>query len=126
MRAVFPIMTAAILSSCSYPTEAPGVAFARETTGMIAGRPQSCVPTNSSQNLRVLDAQTVAYGWGRAVNINHLSGPCPGLDSQSTLIIEPFLGGQYCRGDRFRVREMGSSIPGPVCILNDWVPYRRP
>lgn len=126
MRPLFPITVAAVLSSCSYPTTPPGVALARETAGLVAGPAQSCIPTNSSQNLRGLDVQTLAYGWGRTVYINHLSGPCPGLDSQSTLIIEPFLGGQYCRGDRIRVREMGTSIPGPVCILNDWVPFRRP
>ena len=126
MRALVPIFAAAILSGCANPPTPPGAALARETAGMAAGPAQSCIPTNSSQNLHALDAQTLAYGWRRTVYINHLDGPCPGVDPQSTLIVVPSLGGQYCRGDRIRGREFGGGIPGPVCILSDWVPYHRP
>ena len=115
-----------MLSSCSYPPAPPGVALARETAGLVAGPPQSCVSTMPAEGLRIVDAQTLAYGWGRSVAINHMSGPCPGLEPTSTLIVEPGLGGQYCRGDRVRVLETGSMIPGATCILGDWLPYRRP
>ena len=127
MRALVPITAATLLLSCSAPPPSPpGMALARETTGRIAGPAKNCIPTNSSMNLHALDAETLAYGWGPTIYINHLAGPCPGVDPQSTLIVVPNLGGEYCRGDRIRGREFGGSIPGPVCILNDWVPYRRP
>jgi hypothetical protein len=126
MRALVPIIAAAILSSCSYPPTPPGVALARETAGLVAGPPQSCISSMPDQGLRIVDEQTLAYGWGRSVAVNHMSGPCPGLHPASTLIVEPGLAGQYCRGDRVRVLETGSMIPGAVCILGDWTPYRRP
>ena len=43
----------------------------------------------------------------------------------SVLVTEP-TGSQYCRGDIVRTFDRSSRIPGPACILGDFVPYRRP
>jgi hypothetical protein len=125
MRALILISVAAALASCTRPLP-PGTSLAQETAGRVAGPAQSCVSTFGQENLRVLDAQTVAYGWGNLVYINHLAGPCPALSPQNTVIVEGMTGSQYCRGDRVRGLEPGSIIPGPSCNLGDWVPYRRP
>jgi hypothetical protein len=42
----------------------------------------------------------------------------------ATLIVESH-GSQYCRGDRIRAVEPPSAVPGPACVLRDFVPYRR-
>jgi hypothetical protein len=123
MRKLILIAAIATLAGCSRPV-APVVGVAQETTGRLAGAPQSCISSEPSQNLRVLDPQTLAYGWGRTVYINRLSAACPGLEPTSTLVVER-QGPQYCRGDRVRGREAGAVIAGPVCVLNDWVPYRN-
>lgn len=124
MRALMLIAATALVGSCAQPAMLPGVALARETGGRIAGAPQTCVASEQNQNLRVIDKQTLAYGWGSTVFVNHLPGPCPGLDQTSTLIIsaQP---GQYCRGDHVQARELGAIIAGPACNLGDWIPYRR-
>jgi hypothetical protein len=62
---------------------------------------------------------------GDTVWVNRLEGHCPGLRPLNTLVVEPSLGGQYCRNDRVRAIEPGSSIPGPICPLGDFTPYRR-
>jgi hypothetical protein len=40
------------------------------------------------------------------------------------LVTEP-VGSYHCRGDIVRSIDRYSRIPGPSCILGDWVPYRR-
>ena len=126
MRALMLIAAAATIASCTRPATPPGSDFARETAGRIAGPAQSCVSTSPAQNLRVLDPQTLAYGWGRTVYVNHLRSPCPAVAQLNTLIVEPGLAGSYCSGDRVRGLEPGAIIAGPTCLLGDWVPYRMP
>lgn len=119
------VAAAGLAGSCAQPIAAPGARLGEETAGRAPGPAQSCILANPTQNLRVLDSENLAYGWGRTIYVNHLAGACPGIEPMSTLIIEAH-GAQYCRGDRVRGLEMGAIIPGPTCILNDWVPYRRP
>lgn len=110
---------------CSRPVVQPGSDLAQTLAGRLAGKPQSCVPIQSTSNLSVIDAATLGYGSGRAIYINRIGGPCPGVRELSTIIIDVH-GSEYCRGDHFRAVEMAGSIPGPICVLGDWVPYRRP
>lgn len=124
MRELVLILAAASLISCSRPVSPPGSDLAQMTAGRVAGAPRTCIETSGTSSLRAIDGQNLAYGSGRTVYINHLAGPCPGMQPLSTLIIEA-QGNQYCRGDRVRGRELGSIIAGPTCILGDWVPYRR-
>lgn len=126
MRTFMVIAAAASIASCSRPVSPPGSSLAEVTQGRIAGPPQSCISTNPSENLRVIDPQTIAYGVGRTVYINRLAGPCPGMDEMNTIIVEAATGGQYCQGDRIRGREPQSIIAGPSCNLNEWIAYRQP
>ena len=126
MRFFVTIVVAIALGSCAPNASPPGYALAQETAGRIAGPAQDCITTNNSQNLRALDKATLAYGWGPTIYINHLGADCPGLEPLSTIAIQPLTPGEYCRGDPLRGREAGASIGGPVCVLKDWVPYRKP
>ena len=126
MRALMLIAAATLVASCTGPAVPPGSNFAAETAGRIAGPTQSCITTNVSENLHALDAQTLAYGTGRTMYVNRLPSACPAVNQFNTIIVEPTLGGQYCRGDRIRGLEAGANIPGPTCILGDWTPYRMP
>ena len=115
------------LASCSPVAPAPGVGdpFARELAGHTPGPAQTCISAIPSQNLRVIDPQTIAYDRGSTLWVNRLEQPCPVLSPHNTLIIDAS-GGQYCRGDRIQGAEPGASIAGPVCTLRDWTPYGRP
>ncbi|MDP8995294.1 MAG: hypothetical protein M3N07_10020 [Pseudomonadota bacterium] len=95
----------------------------RELAGRVAGAPQDCVPQVQAQSLRVVDSRTVVYRGLDAIWVNRLRAACPGLRPTSTLIVEPF-GDRYCRGDRIRGIEPGGSIPGPICVLGAFTPYR--
>ena len=118
---------ALLLAGCA-PLAQPdpsGQALARELAGRTAGEPESCLPAAMHRGLRVIDRRTLAYDAGRTLWINRLPADCPGIEPPSTLIVEVHAG-RYCRGDLVRGLEGGSSIPGPTCILGEFVPYRRP
>jgi hypothetical protein len=126
MRALMIIAAAALAASCSRPAMPPGSGFAEATAGRVAGAPRTCISSNPAENLHVIDAQTVAYGYGKTVYINRLPGPCPALSEFNTIIVDAADGTQYCRGNRIRGREPGAIIAGPSCNLGDWVPYTQP
>lgn len=96
----------------------------RELAGRTAGPPESCIPAESNQNARIVDARTLVYDRGRTIWVNRLDSDCPGMRPMDTLVVEVH-GSQYCRGDHFRTLSTGSTIPGPVCILGDFTPYRK-
>jgi len=114
------------LAGCAPQAVQPGRSdtLAAELAGRTQGATTSCVSTFGSQNVRVVNASTVAYGQGSTIYINHLTSACPALDPYNTLIIET-QGGQYCRGDHIRGLEPGAIIPGPTCFLGDWTAYKR-
>jgi hypothetical protein len=126
MRALILISLAAIpLASCTQPAVPnDNAALAQELAGRTAGTPKSCISTSQAQNLRVIDAQTLAYNDGPTIWVTHLGAPCPGMQTLSTVIVEPQLGGQYCKGDHVRGLEQGAIIPGATCFIGDWTPYR--
>ena len=131
MRSMILISAAAMTAaSCTAPP--PGTPndtanFTRELAGRVAaGPPQTCIPTMQSTNLRVIDRQTLAYEQGATLWVNRLAAPCPAIEPLNTVIVEPKLGTQYCSGDHIRGLEPGAIIPGPVCFLGRWVPYRKP
>ena len=98
-------------------------ALSRELEGRVAGEPQPCLSGASSATLTIIDSRTLAYREGRTLWVSRLRAECPGLQPLDTLIVEVH-GGRYCRNDQFRAVETGASIPGPICLLGDFVPYR--
>jgi hypothetical protein len=121
---VFLILLSGCAATGAGPEAREQEAFAGELGTRVAGAPEACVPQMQSQSLRIVDRRTVAYESGGTIWVNRLDSDCPGLRPFNTLIIEAH-GSQYCRGDRVRALEPGSSIAGPICILRDFVPYRR-
>lgn len=120
---------AVILGSCAAP---PGPPYGpapqgpiRELAGRSAGKPEGCVPIQQSESLRVAenDRHLLLYGSGRTIWVNHLGPEC-GFNQDDVLVTHPF-GSSYCRGDLVRSIDRDSRIPGPACVLNDFVPYTR-
>ncbi|HEX8400156.1 MAG TPA: hypothetical protein VF628_00470 [Allosphingosinicella sp.] len=99
--------------------------LARDLASRVAGEPRTCVPADAGQNLVVVDRTTLTLERGGAIWVNRLASECPGLRPFDTLIIE-VRGNEYCRGDRFRSVVPGQSIPGAVCVLGAFTPYRKP
>jgi hypothetical protein len=90
----------------------------------VAGEPTNCISAMINSGPQIVDADTLLYRQGGKVWRNDLAGGCPGLDPNDTLIVE-IHGSQLCRMDTIRVREPGSSIPGPSCRLGKFTPYTK-
>ncbi len=95
-----------------------------ELAGRTAGPAERCVPARGGQSLQIVDQRTLVYRSGPTVFVNTLDAACPGLRPDNILVAEVH-GSQYCRGDRVRGLERQGGIPGPSCVLRDFVPYRR-
>lgn len=124
MRKVIAIAALGVLS-CTRPAQPSQHGqdfFARELAGHVAQAPKTCINSYQSENLRVIDSSTIAYGSGRTIYVNKLPGSCPAMQELNTLQVMA-QGSQYCRGDRIRGIEPGAIIPGPWCVLGDWTPY---
>ena len=119
------LILAAFLSGCALPPAAPQQGAAAELAGRSPGAPQRCVSIVQSDSLRIAegDRHTLLYGNGKTVWANHLGSQC-GFGSNDVLVTEP-IGPNYCRGDLVRSFDRLSRIPGPACVLGDFVPYTR-
>jgi hypothetical protein len=124
MRARLAILVA-LIGGCVAPPPDAGPRQASELVGSVAGTPQRCVLIEQNSGLRVSDGDrhTLVTGSGRTVWGNHL-GPSCEFGANDILIFEP-IGSQYCRGDLVRSIDRFSKIPGPACVLGDFVPYVR-
>jgi hypothetical protein len=120
------VLLAMILGSCAVPPP-PGVpGRATELTGRVAGAAKDCLPIRSTDSLRVSDGDrtTLVYGSGKTIWANHL-GPACSFGFNDIPVFEPTTG-SYCRGDIVRSLDRDSHIPGPSCVLGEFISYTRP
>ena len=95
----------------------------RELATRVAGAPVACIPRLQATALNPVDSRTIVYDAGRTLYVSRLAADCPSLGPDSRLIVETF-GSSYCANDHIRAIEPGSTIPGPVCRLGEFTPYR--
>jgi hypothetical protein len=96
-----------------------------ELAGRTAGPAQACIPIVRTEPLRLAEGDThmLLYGRGTTIWANSL-GPGCGFSYSDTLITESH-DGRYCRGDLVRSTDGISRVPGPTCVLGEFVPYKR-
>jgi hypothetical protein len=98
----------------------------KELAGKIAGEPVNCISTFSSDNMiRISDDILLYRVSGNLVYKNNLRSSCPGLARDSDIVVSEQFGSQKCRGDLLKLVDRTSGIPGPVCSLGEFVPYRK-
>lgn len=89
----------------------------------VAGEPRRCVPAIQAVALDPVDRRTIVYDTPGTLYVSRLASECPSLRSTSSIVVETG-GDQYCAGDRIRAFEPGDRLPGPVCRLGEFTPYR--
>ncbi len=107
-------------------TEKQSNLLQKQISGKVAGEPVSCISNFQSDDIiRVSDDMLLYKISGRLVYQNRLKSPCPGLASDRDIMVTERFGNQQCRGDIIKLEDRIGGIPGPFCILGDFVPYRK-
>lgn len=99
-------------------------ALERDLAERTAGEPRRCVPAIQAVALNAIDRRTIVYDTPGTLYVSRLRADCPGLRPDSAIVVETH-GDQYCAMDRIRALEPGTTIPGPICLLGEFTPYRR-
>ena len=107
-------------------TEKQSELLTKELAGKVAGTPINCISGfNSTNVVRVSDDILLYRVSGNLVYKNTLRSSCPGLARDSDIMVTEQFGGQKCRGDLIKLVDRTSGIPGPVCSLGQFTPYRK-
>ncbi len=92
--------------------------------GKVPGKAESCLPLQRSNDMTVIDDNTILYRDGRTTYVNKPLGGCNNLGNGSYALVTQSTGSQLCRGDIAQVRDMTSGVTVGSCALGDFVPYR--
>lgn len=126
-RILPPVALALAIGSCApSPPAAQVQGPASELAGLVAGPPKRCVSITPLESLRVSDSDPhlLIYGNGRTIYANPL-GPHCSFRHDDVLVMQP-TSSEYCEGDIARSIDRYSKIPGPACVLGNFIPYSRP
>lgn len=92
--------------------------------GKVAGKAESCLPTYRSNDMTIIDDDTILFRDGRTVYVNNPPGGCMNLDRSGSALVTRNFGPQLCRGDIATVMDNTSGITVGSCSLGDFIPYR--
>ena len=123
----------AALTSCtaSALSDTPSPRAQRDLAEALAGRTQGptqrCIPNYRSNNMTVIDDNTILFQDGRTVYLQKPRGGCPGLANGSrTLVTRQFGTSDLCDGDINRLVDLTAGIQGGACVFGPFVPYTKP
>ncbi len=103
--------------------------LAQRLAGTVAGEPVNCLPRYRSNDMEVIDGDTILFHDGRTTYRQDTSGSCYPQGSQSgyALVTRNVGGsGRLCDGDIARAVDRASGLFAGSCSFNRFIPYRRP
>jgi hypothetical protein len=92
--------------------------------GKVPGRAEKCLPTYRSNDMTIIDDNTILFRDGRTVYVNHPLGGCNNLQQSGRALVTRNFGPQLCRGDLATVVDNTSGMSVGACALGDFVPYK--
>lgn len=98
--------------------------YDRMLAGKTRGRAEKCLPLQRSNDMVVIDDDTILYRDGRTTYVNKPLGGCNLLGRGSYALVTRSQGSQLCQGDIGTVTDMTSGTTVGSCALGDFVPYR--
>ena len=129
---IFMLATATIgLCACataSEPTQRSASAqrqYDNLLAGKVPGKAEKCLPTYRSNDMTIIDDNTILFRDGRTVYVNQPLGGCQSLSRSGSALVTRNIGPQLCRGDLATVVDNSSGMSLGACSLGDFVPYRK-
>lgn len=89
----------------------------------VAGEPVSCIVTNRSNKLQVIEEVALVYDAGDVVYVARPTDP-EVLGRDDVVVINRF-GGQLCNTDIIRTVDRTGGFHTGVLFLEKWIPYRK-
>ena len=133
MRYQALLLFAAAVGSCAPVQPAPRTPQAEtQLQHLLSGRVQgpaiSCLPDYRSNDMVVIDDNTVLFRDGRTVYRNDFQGgSCPHLGNGNFALLTKRIGGSgLCRGDIAEVKDLVNHFTVGSCVMGDFVPYTKP
>lgn len=83
----------------------------------------NCISDRQRDRMRVIDDTAFVFRDGDTIYVNRPAN-ARFLDDWDLPVFKIF-GSSLCRLDRVEMRDRTSLMPGPVFLLDDFVPYRR-
>lgn len=132
MRILSILLLGGLVGSCAAgpppPSTSPKqqLAVQRLLQGKVAGRPMDCIQTFNANDMRWLDASTVAFKRGsNLVYVNHFNGGCDNYGERYALVTRQVTG-QMCRGDIAQLIDPVAHFAAGSCVFGEFIPYRTP
>ena len=124
--------TAAIgLAACATAMDQPDqrsanaqATYDKALAGKTAGRAEKCLSLQRSNDMTVIDDDTILYRDGRTTYVNKTLGTCNLLSRGSYALVTRSSGSQLCRGDIGTVTDVSTGVTVGSCALGDFVPYK--
>ena len=135
MRSIPVLIAGSILASCTMAPPPPphmmahsGAELQRLLAGKVAQAPITCLGSYRSQNMQVINEDTIAFLEGnRRVTLAHTTG-CSNLRPNGTYALVTSQYGSFglCRGDMAKVTDLSSGIVVGSCAITGFTPYVMP
>ena len=133
MRGISLLLIGATIASCTTTVGPPTRSaqgqqeFDRLVAGKVAGPPQSCLATFNTNDMVVIDDETVAFRQGaNRVYVNHLQSGCNGIASGFNALVTRQSGASsLCRWDIAESRNLTSHLTTGSCVFGDFIPCTR-
>ena len=102
--------------------------LAQALAGKVAGQPITCLPNYRTNQMEVIDRDTIVYRDGRTIYVQHTNGHCypNGPRGGYYLVTRSFGSSAICRGDIAQVVDSSSRSFAGSCSFNAFIPYRTP
>ena len=102
--------------------------LAQALAGKVAGPPVTCLPSYRTNQMEVIDRDTIVYRDGRTSYVQHTNGHCypNGPRGGYYLVTRSFGSSGLCRGDIAQVVDSSSRSFAGSCSFNAFIPYRTP
>src|SRR4029453_18694729 len=93
--------------------------------GRVAGKPERCIPNDSSVQMEVVDDWTILFRDGGTLYVQNPPGGCTGIGNRSRTLVTRQFGSQICEGDVNHLIDLRTGMGASTCLFGPFIPYRK-